>query len=252
MGDEIVIVNFAICDDSSADNDMIEHNIIKYATQKMIDFNITKFINGSDFINSSKSFKYDIVLLDVEMPGMNGIEVAKQLRAFDEDILIIFITHYQGYAFQASQAIPMGFLIKSIDYKKLSALLDRCLRIVSSRQIREILINIHTKDTNLWVDEIKIVFIEKDRNRLNLYMNDGDCIVIYDSMSKISPFLDDKYFIEVYKGLVVNYLYVKRIAGDTLYLVYNNNQKTFILSPAKLRAVKQKIQDCMGKRHDDY
>lgn len=247
-----MIVNFAICDDSSADNDMIEHNIIKYATEKKIDYNITKFINGRDFINSAKTFKFDVVLLDVEMPGMNGIEVAKQLRTFDEDTLIIFITLYQGYAFQASQAIPMGFLIKAIDYKKMSALLDRCLRIISSRQIREILINIHTKNTDMWVDEIKIVFIEKDRNRLNIYTNDGDCITIYDSMSNIFPFLDDKYFIEVYKGLVVNYLYVKRITGDTLFLEYNSNQKSFILSPAKLRAVKQKIQDCMGKRHDDY
>lgn len=247
-----MVVNFAICDDSNTDIDMIYHNIVKYATAKKIEYNISKFSCGNDLINSAKDFKYDIVLLDVEMPGINGIEVAKQIRAYDEDILIIFVTHYQGYAFQAAQVIPMGFLIKTIDYQKLSALLDRCLRIVSSKQIQEVLINIHTKNTDLLVDEIKIVYIEKDRNRLNLFMNDGDCIVVYDSMSNIIPFLDDKYFFEVYKGLLINYLYVIRITGDTLHLECCNEKKSFILSPGKVRIVKQRIQYCFGKIHDGF
>ena len=85
-------LNIAICDDDTNDIAIMKKNILQYTIETDNNIVVSSYFSASDILSDYKNHLYQIVLLDIEMPDINGMELARQLRDMDDDLLIIFTT----------------------------------------------------------------------------------------------------------------------------------------------------------------
>ena len=101
-------MRIAICDDSKEQLALLEDVVEKLGIKNA---EIDCFYNGDSLLShliKKEDFYYQIYLLDIEMPGMNGLEVAKEIRTMDKRAVIIFITSYSDYVFSSFEVQPFS------------------------------------------------------------------------------------------------------------------------------------------------
>ncbi|MGH8252699.1 MAG: LytR/AlgR family response regulator transcription factor [Steroidobacteraceae bacterium] len=92
--------------------------------------------NGEQAVRLAGELQPDLVLLDVRMPGMNGLEAARHLALFESPPAVVFTTAYDAYAVEAFDAQAIGYLLKPVRAEKLAAALKRAARLAGSRLAR--------------------------------------------------------------------------------------------------------------------
>jgi two-component system response regulator AlgR len=90
-------------------------------------------VSGAEALSQSHDLAPDVVLLDVRMPGMDGLEAARHLNVLDEPPAVIFTTAYDEYAVEAFQAHAMGYLLKPVRKEQLAAALTRAGRLTRAQ-----------------------------------------------------------------------------------------------------------------------
>ena len=93
--------------------------------------------NGQQAIEAASELRPDVVLLDIRMPGLNGIEAAHHLNSFDSPPAVVFTTAYDEYAIQAFEANAIGYVLKPVRRERLEKALQQAAR-VGSRAINEV------------------------------------------------------------------------------------------------------------------
>lgn len=124
-------MNIAVCDDDKIILKMIQHMIKNAKPSNTEDFAVTTFYTGEDLLSAIKGSKYiparhfDIIFLDIQMAGINGIETAKAIRADDEETVLIFITAIKQYVFEAFDVSAFHYLLKPINQQKFTSVFCR-------------------------------------------------------------------------------------------------------------------------------
>ena len=119
-------MNIAICDDEKAIREQIKELIEKAGLCPEL------FETGDSLLAAGKQF--DIVFLDIQMEGTNGIETAKKLRERDEDTILIFITAIREYVFEAFDVAAFHYLLKPIEEDKFREVFHRAERELEKRK----------------------------------------------------------------------------------------------------------------------
>ena len=96
-------------------------------------FNTDKYRDGMSFLDAYKNNKYDIVVLDIEMPGVDGLAVASALRKIDEKVLLIFITQMAQYAIRGYDVNAFDYIVKPYSYKNFALRMKKALSSLKSR-----------------------------------------------------------------------------------------------------------------------
>ena len=149
---------------------------------------------------------FDILLLDVEMPGITGIELAKTVRQDNTTVQIVFITGFYDYFSDGFDVSALHYLIKPVDERKLFPVLDKAAGNLSYRQ-RSVLLA--TADADIKVSLADITYIEAEKVHIIVHSVGGDYRTRI-SMAKFMEQLDDT-FIKVHRSFVVGLKYVKKI-----------------------------------------
>lgn len=124
---------------------------------------LVNFIAGKDIIEYIKKEPLDIAILDVDMIGMDGMEVAKNLKEVNEDIVIFFITGHSEFAVEAFDVDAIGYVMKPVDKDKLERTLLKAVAKVrelkNKEKQRELVITVSNLKKRIPVDDI--IYIER-------------------------------------------------------------------------------------------
>ena len=104
-------------------------------TQKKISFDIFLFKNAFDFLD--KKERFDLLFLDIMMPGIDGMSLANRIREFDESVIIVFVTNMSAYAIKGYEVNAFDYIVKPIAKTHLFKSLDRIIKIFSSKNNKE-------------------------------------------------------------------------------------------------------------------
>ena len=120
----------AVCDDSAGDREYITALARQWAERSGHLLELSQFVSAENFLfeYSGKS-DYDILLLDIEMGEMDGVELAKRLRRENEILQIVFVTGYDHYISEGYEVAALHYLMKPVKEDKLLAVLDRAAAI---------------------------------------------------------------------------------------------------------------------------
>ena len=226
-----------IVEDEKSVADGLKEMLQTYAAERELDLRIEEFESGDSFLQSGCS-DYDIVLLDINMPGNNGIQVAKEIRAKGDnpDAVIIFCTNYPQYAISGYEVSALGYLIKPVTKLSLEHNLDKALKFLWRKQQLKLLIK--SKDGQLVVRASDIVYIEVGRHNLYFHIMTAEgikSIRTRGTMREMYDALKEMNFAKCSACYLINMNYITAInkskiecAGGVVLFISRKSQKEFM------------------------
>ncbi len=199
--------------------------------QQKIDIVIKTFTSGITFL---KERPYtDILFLDVEMPGMNGINVAKEIRKDNHNVIIFFCTIYHQFAINGYEVNALGYMVKPIDSYSLSVNLKHALTYLEEhRRSQEKKLELHAYQSIIIVPLSDLLYVEVKKHSLFYHLKEESeypekIIKIRGTMSNLYDSLKNDNFEKCGNSFLVNLEYVYSIKGESVIL---NNSISLPLS----------------------
>lgn len=196
----------AVCDDTIADLSNIISFIDDYKSKQMDKNSIlyTAFQNAADLIAAMESGQeYDLMLLDIMMPFVTGMSAAKEIRQFDQDVKIIFMTSSPEFAVDSYSVGAFYYLLKPVRKEMLFLLLDK---VISESEIKpgdSFLTKSKTGLTRIYLSRLE--FAEVIGRTLIYHLNDGSVIEAVGSMNELEKeLLSRPCFIKTHRSYIIN------------------------------------------------
>lgn len=204
------MLRIAIVEDDPDDAKTICEYCDRYAKENGKEFSVNVFANGYDFV-SKEHFDFDIIMLDVKMPYMNGLETAKKIRETNEHVVIVFITSMQQYAIHGYSVDATDFIVKPVKYQMFCLKFERILSIAQRKRGK--IVAIKTGKDVRYLDVADIFFVEMQNRKLVYHTSSEDFDVwgaMKDAVNLLTPF----GFALCNSGILVNLKYVEEITGN--------------------------------------
>lgn len=227
------MIRIALCDD---DRSIAQHVEASIQTLGILDCSLDVFYDGKKLIDyiSANQTQYNIYLMDIEMPELNGIEAATIIRRHDQNALILFITDHQEFVYDVFEVLPFRFLRKPVKAAELNRSLSAAVQhINTSGQL--FFYNVgHEKHQLLYRD---ILFFESSGRKVTIHSISGET-EIYGKIAKIAETVDKNIFAQTHVSFLVNLEYVVSI-----------RQAEVILSDGATLPISKRYQREIKERH---
>lgn len=131
------MLRVAIVEDEAECREVLRDMISRYAEEQQKQIRVQEFSDGSELVDNYKP-DYDILLLDIEMPHLDGMKAAEKIRETDQDVVIVFITNMAQYAIKGYEVNALDFIIKPVNYSTFSMRFTRAIGRVKNREGRRV------------------------------------------------------------------------------------------------------------------
>lgn len=213
-------MRIAICDDLNEQLEIIKKATIEYFKSKHEPVDIDTFTIAFDFLDAYQQQPYDLVLLDIVMPGLLGTDVAREIRLKQSKTAIIFLTTSDEFAIDAFEVNASHYLLKPFKQETFTKAMDRAMALMSHNKLKMIQFR-GPKGILHAVDKDSISYIESHAHHQYVYLLDGNKIETVQTLSDLLNQLNEQSFgqyIMPYKGFIVNQHAISSIESDKLVL----------------------------------
>lgn len=197
----------ALVDDEKIFTDQIEEYIRQYQAENPAEFQVSVFHSSTEFIAGFQK-EYDLILLDVEMPELNGMELAHKIREVDEQVVLMFITNMAQYAIHGYSVGALDFVTKPINYYTFAMKLTRALKRVPKKESTSILLTM--ADGVKRIDIKQIYYLEVQNRLLHYHTEEGE-FVVRGSLQAAEERLSGHPFEKCNHWYLVNLMHVKEV-----------------------------------------
>ncbi len=207
-------LTIAICDDNENQISELRRLLDEWSADKPFALAIEEYISAEGFLFSYSDKPCNLLLLDIEMRGLNGMELAKRLRSNDDMLPIVFITGYSDYIAEGYDVEALHYLLKPVAKQKLFAVLDKY---VKKRSVKADELLVETADGATHISADRITYIEAFGRKTAVHLSDDTIIDCTMSISKFSA-MQVNGFVSSHRSYIVNLRYVKTIGKTALIL----------------------------------
>lgn len=184
------MVRFAICDDDELQRSFLECELDCWAGLSENAVSVKSFPSAEAFLfEYSENRSFDVLLLDIEMPGMNGIELAHKLRSDNAMLQIIFVTGYADYISEGYDVSALHYLMKPVSQEKLFSVLNKAAKLYEKNS-KNILLECTDGVFLLPISEIR--FIEVTGNYVTVH--GGRDYTVKTTLASIEKQLDESFY----------------------------------------------------------
>lgn len=207
-------MQIAICDDEKIIRELIGDKVHKHYPESEVSF----YSSGDELLLTDKPI--DILFLDIQMSGKNGMETARQLRKKDKKMIIIFVTAAEEYVFQAFDVGAFHYIVKPIEDKKFTEVLCKAVdelqaqSMCTSQEERYMMINNGGVHIKVMIDDI--VYAEVFNRKVVIHKL-NETIEYYGKMSDLEAVAGDNFF-RPHRAYLINFRYVEKYNASTIYL----------------------------------
>lgn len=207
------MLSIAVCDDIVLECTQLARQIRRVASQAGHKVILREFYTGKELLQSAEVF--DLLFLDIKMPGLDGMELARQLRHRDVNCLLIFVTAVSEYVFEAYEVEAFAYLVKPVTDEQLIRVLTRSAEKLRKESTESLLISSHHLVRKIPLKDI--VYMEA-QGRLLIIHTLQDTIAAYEQIGQMEKRLIGKNFFRCHKGYLVHLKYVDTYDRTQIYL----------------------------------
>lgn len=236
------MIKIAICDDEK-DAIALHEKIVKSSLQACgIGYEITTYTHSRNLLCDiiDDSFYFDLILLDIEMPDVTGMDLSEQIKPYLPNVKIIFITSHVEYAIDAYELSIFRYVPKNSLEQRLVAAITDAAKLIVLEVGQE-----YTIQTNSRLERIpykEIYYIQRDGKNASIVSSTG-VSKVRKSLQQIYEELNTPEFIFVDRGYIVNIIQIMKISDGTAFL---KNGEKLPISRSHLQEVKQQINRFWG------
>ena len=231
-------MRIAVVDDEAASAQKLQEYLYRYAKEYAQTIDVQCYQDGFAFINGFKG-QFDVVLLDVSMPGMDGMETAKRIRRSDPDVVILFVTNMAQYAIKGYEVDALDYILKPISYFAFSQRLNRAISRVKSRTKHYLVVT--TKNGTKKLDVTSIYYVES-RGHTLVYHTATEDYTSSGTMKEIEEKLLPYHFFRCNKGYLVALQHVDGIENGCAMV----NGEALLISRARKNEFMEALANCLG------
>lgn len=206
------MIRVAIVEDDPGYREEMTAYLQRFSLESGRKFHITPFSDGSE-ITAGYSAVWDMILMDIEMSGMDGMSAAEAIRQQDKEVVIIFITNMPQYAMKGYTVDAMDYVLKPVSYYAFSQRISRALERMERRARRYIPIPIHSGVVKVEVSQI--VYVEIADHDLVYHTLDAD-YTCKGSLTDAAEKLEKAHFFRISNCYLVNLEYVDCIRNSSV------------------------------------
>lgn len=207
-------MRIAICDDSAIDSNMLLEKCknIKLSCETDIDV----FSDSRILLKSHNKKPYEIILLDVEMPDVDGIELGKRVKQATPETVIIYVSSFPQYAVDSYDCEAFYYLLKPPTEEKLKSVIEKAIKLIKRRKEKIVVYQRSIPISILLSDVFYIEYVKK--HIVFHFENDEDNIEIVGNLSDTYELCKDHGFYQIHQGYIVNLSKVSKIKGKNVCL----------------------------------
>lgn len=203
--------HIAIVEDEASFAAQLQEYLKQYEEENDIRFKVSVFEDGADILADYQPL-YDLILLDIEMPKVNGMKAAEQIREQDADVTLMFITNMASYAIHGYEVGALDFVMKPINYYIFSMKLTRALKRIRQKAQQELLLTLTDCVKKLNVQQIYYVEVQ---NRMLYYHTDEGVFRMRGTMQSVEKMLTPYAFAKCNHWYIVNLKHVSEVRKTT-------------------------------------
>ena len=207
------MLKIAVCDDSRELLEKVEKDLHEYENVRNTPATVHTYTNAVDLLDGLKKTDYDILILDIIMPGFTGMQAAHEIRKFNEEIKIIFLTSSKEFAIESYSVGAYYYLLKPVLKEKLFSVLDKVVSEITSKQ-ESCVIYTHMGIVN--IPFARIECLEVYNKHLVFHLSDGSTKETRGALTDYeNVFLERKEFLKIHRSYILNMDYIHSIeAGE--------------------------------------
>ena len=205
-------MHVAIVEDDQECRAQLEEFIQRYGRERGQTFEVESFSDGTQIVVQDVA-RFDIILLDIEMPEMNGMEAAEKLRARDADVVLMFVTNMAQYAIRGYEVGALDFVLKPINYYTFSVRFERAIHRVQQREGGQVLLSL--PDAVHRLNTRDIYYVEVQNRQLHYHTAQGE-YVLRGTMQQAEQQLGGYHFVRCNHWYLVNLRHVTEVRRDTV------------------------------------
>lgn len=233
-------MKIAICEDDTTQQNILTTALDSYRTPAGEHVQYDVYHSGLDLLASINTHPYDVLLLDILMPGFTGIETARGIRESNEKIPIIFLTTSQEFAVESYRVHAFDYLMKPVDQNALFETLDRAYAMTESTLEKSILVQTAKAVYVLSLSQIE--FVEINNRTLSFHLIDGTVKSISGRLSDYEDaLLKHPEFLKIHRSYIINMDFMKAL-----------NQKSFITLTGNEVPISRNLLPTIQKRYIEH
>lgn len=227
------MIRVAIAEDDPACAEQLQGYLERYGRENGEAVELSLFPDGLELVDNYRPV-YDLILLDIEMPRLDGMAAAEEIRRLDGEVLILFVTNMAKYAIKGYEVDALGFMLKPVNYFSLALKLKKAQSCLRSRAQWNLMVP--TEDGIKKVPASEVRYVEVLDHRLHLH-TEGRVYLMPGTLRDLETELADQHFVRCNKGYLVNLRHIELIksgsvvmsGGDEL-LISRRKREEFLLA----------------------
>ncbi len=204
--------HIAVVEDEKNYSEQLQAFLKQYEEEHDIKFKVSVFYDGAEILEGYQNI-YDIILLDIEMPKVNGMDAAEEIRKVDTDVVLMFITNMAAYAIRGYEVEALDFVMKPVTYYSFAMKMTRAIKRVVKKEQQQIVLTLPGGVKKFGIQQI--YYVEVQNHMLHYYTEEGE-YVVRGTMQSVESMLASYPFVKCNHWYLVNLAHVTEVKKNTV------------------------------------
>lgn len=227
-------MRIAVCDDEEKFRNQAREMIDKLAGS--LDVIVDAYSDGRKLLEAFDKNPYDVLFLDIEMPAMDGITLAKKLRERSDSIYIVFLTGHVEYALEGYEVNALRYLTKPVQEDKLREV----LRFVMDNSTSKRQLMIREDGEELLLNVADIIYFEAQNQYIMIYTTEGEHLVRY-NIGDFEEQLKNDGFFRIHRGYLISLAKVKKLVKSEVLMETATGEISLPVSRSNVKSLKETL-----------
>lgn len=233
------MIKIAVLDDERECIKQICKVTEKYFAKTAIQYEFCDYVDYKCLLQDMENQRdFDLLLLDIELDGYSGLDVAKKIRQWNNDCEIVCVTNYMNYAPAAYEVNAFRYIMKKDLKEKLSEMYNALLPKMLQKDERAYMMKTNSRVERLYYKEI--VYLEKDKKYVVFHMMDGREVRVRGTLEEVEHELADRDFMRIDKGCIINLNHLEAWQGSECRM---RDGTVLGISQARCRELKDRVME---------